>query len=341
VNDRFLQMLQYSRDEFLRNEIDWKNITPQEFWDQDARITEELVRTSSCDPFEKEFIRKDGSRMAALVSAAGIEEELFVTSIVDLSQQKHLAGQIQDLNKNLEQRVKERTEELLLVNKELESFTYTVSHDLRAPLRAIHGYSQILFDEHAHQLNYDAHRILCNVQSNAKKMGQLVDDLLTFSRMSKRGVKLSHVNLNMIVDNVLSALTGRAQNQLRVKVQSLGTVMADSSLIQLVFQNLIENAIKYTSKTDDPFVEVGLMNIDDTDTYFVKDNGAGFDMRYYNKLFGVFQRLHTEDEFDGTGVGLAIVYRIISKHGGRVWAEAGVNKGATFYFTLSSGVLTE
>ena len=233
-----------------------------------------------------------------------------------------------------------RAAELIIANKELESFSYSVSHDLRAPLRAIHGYSQMLVEDYETKLDEEGKRLISNIQSNAKKMGQLVDDLLEFSRLGKRELNIMNVDLNIIVEDVLNQFQS-GNVRAKIKVHSLGRAEGDSTLLKHVFQNLIDNAVKYSSKKENPEVEIGLTEIKSVKTYFVKDNGAGFDMAYYNKLFAVFQRLHGEEEFEGTGVGLAIVHRIISRHSGKIWAEGKVNEGATFCFTLNNSLLNE
>src|SRR5690554_76729 len=220
-------------------------------------------------------------------------------------------------------------------NKELESFTYSVSHDLRAPLRAVHGYSQILLEDFGKNLDKDGERILKNIMKNAKKMGTLIDNLLSYSRMGKRDLNKINVNPGKLAKSIILQLNESEKHNAEIKVLPMKTLKADYTLLSLVYQNLISNAIKYSAKKKQPVIEIGETNFDNKKAYYVRDNGAGFDMAYYDKLFGVFQRLHRDDDFEGTGVGLAIVQRIIAKHGGVIWAEGAVNKGATFYFTMS------
>ena len=255
-------------------------------------------------------------------------------TVLDITKLKKAEAEIRQMNNDLEQRVLIRTRELYSVNKELESFSYSVSHDLRAPLRAIHGYSQILLEDYKTKLDEEGNRILNRVMFNAKKMGLLIDDLLEFSRLGKIPLNKTTIDMNRIVKDVIVELSQSNKYHLNITVGELGTAIADEVTIQLVFQNLLLNATKYSSKKENPSVEVGVTETDKGTTYFVKDNGAGFDMTYYDKLFGVFQRFHRQEEFEGTGVGLAIVQKIILKHGGQVWAESIVNEGATFYFTL-------
>lgn len=227
-------------------------------------------------------------------------------------------------------------EQLKAANDELEAFSYSVSHDLRAPLRAIHGYTQILKEDYGEQLNEDANRVMNNIMKSAQKMGMLVDDLLAFSRLGRKELQEQDINMDNMVQEICSELQNeQPQRVIEFHTKPLQSAQADNTTIRQVWYNLIANAINYTGHRAQAIIEIG-SEIKGTEIiYYVKDNGAGFDMRYANKLFGVFQRLHSEDEFEGTGVGLAIVQRIILKHKGRVWAEGKVDEGATFYFTLN------
>lgn len=244
--------------------------------------------------------------------------------------------EIKSFNQELEKKILERTFELEAANKEMESFSYTVSHDLRAPLRAVIGFSNMLLEDYENKLEADGIRLIKTIQSNGKKMGQLVDDLLEFSRMGKRELNVVNADLDKVVKEVIQEhYNSNDKLNVDIKVNPIGHVRADASLMYHVFQNLIGNAIKYSSKATQPEVQVGVIKQNGNKIYFIKDNGAGFDMKYYDKLFGVFQRLHRQEEFDGTGVGLAIAHRIVSRHKGRIWAEGVVNAGATFYFTLN------
>jgi light-regulated signal transduction histidine kinase (bacteriophytochrome) len=220
------------------------------------------------------------------------------------------------------------------VNKELESFSYSVSHDLRAPLRALSGYSRILEDDFAHSLNEEANRLLKKIQNNAQRMGTLIDDLLAFSRLGKREVQKSLVNMEELTREVVYEIESDNSHRTTITINELPPAYGDHSLIRQVLANLISNAVKYSSKCESPKVIIGAIDETDKCVYYVKDNGVGFSMEHANKLFGVFQRLHSNEEFEGTGVGLANVQRIILKHGGSVWAEAQPGEGATFYFSL-------
>jgi signal transduction histidine kinase len=246
-------------------------------------------------------------------------------------------AQILALNTGLERRVVERTAELEAANRELEAFSYSVSHDLRAPLRAIHGFSRILLEEHAPDLNAEAQEYLELVRDNAGQMGSLIDDLLRFSRMSRQGLRKDHVVVAGVVRDVLRDLAAeREGRQVEVAIGELRPCHGDAALLKQLFMNLLSNAFKFTRKREIAHIEIGCNPVDGEVVYFVKDDGAGFDMRYANKLFGVFQRLHRAEDFEGTGVGLAIVQRVVQRHGGRIWADGALDRGATFYFTLDA-----
>jgi signal transduction histidine kinase len=245
---------------------------------------------------------------------------------------------IQRLNADLERRVAERTAQIETSIKELEDFTYTVSHDLRTPLRAIGGFSRILEEDYGDKLDDEARRLIGVVRENTQRMGQLIDDLLTFSRLGRKPVAATRINMEALARSALAevgapAAAGRA----RIEIHPLPEAWGDPALIKLVWTNLLSNAIKFSGKREQPVIEVSGPEDGAESVYCVKENGAGFDMQYYAKLFGVFQRLHGNDEFPGTGVGLAIVRRIVSRHGGRVWAEGKVDEGAAFYFSLPRG----
>jgi signal transduction histidine kinase len=245
-------------------------------------------------------------------------------------------------NTTLYARLAERTAQLQAANRELEAFTYSVSHDLRAPLRAIDGFSGILEADYRERLDEEGRRLLARVRRNAQRMEKLIEDLLAFSRLGRQPIRTVSVSLDDLVHEVLNELQpARPERAATISVGRLGAVEADPALLRHVLTNLLGNAIKFTGKTAVPAIEVGCRETtrDKTRTYYVKDNGAGFDMQYADKLFGVFQRLHRPDDFEGTGVGLAIVQQIIHRHGGRVWADAKPGEGATFYFTLRAGAL--
>jgi signal transduction histidine kinase len=239
------------------------------------------------------------------------------------------------LNSELEQRVQERTLKLEEANKELESFSYSVSHDLRAPLRAVDGFSRILLEDYAGKLDADGKRVLDVIRGNTQNMGRLIDDLLAFSRLGRKQIEASPINMRDLADDVFQQLKfGLTDQKIQFKLSPLPGTTGDPALIRQVFVNLLSNAAKYSKPRAETVIEVNGRTENGDCIYYVKDNGVGFDMTYAQKLFGVFQRLHGVEEFEGTGVGLAIVQRIVHRHGGRVWAEGKVDEGATFYFSL-------
>jgi light-regulated signal transduction histidine kinase (bacteriophytochrome) len=243
------------------------------------------------------------------------------------------------LRQPLERRVEARTAELAAANQELESFSYSVSHDLRAPLRAIDGFSRIVIEDHAAALPREAIDYLDEVRASTRRMGALIDDLLAFSRLSRLPLDKQPLAVSVLVRACLDELLGRpgAAEARRIELAiapDLPACHADPALLRQVFLNLLGNALKYSARRDPSRIEVGSLPSAEQPTYFVRDNGVGFDMRYAHKLFGVFQRLHRAEDYEGTGVGLAIVQRVILRHGGRVWAEAELDRGATFFFSL-------
>jgi len=240
-------------------------------------------------------------------------------------------------NAALERRVRERTAELEAANKELEAFSYSVSHDLRAPLRHIDGFSHRLAKDYGAQLPPPAQHLIQKISSGAQRLGLLIDDLLNLSRFSRQPLAKRIVSLATLVEQVLGDLHGeREGRQVEIRPGHLPECLGDASLLKQVFINLLANALKFTRKRELAIIEIESREDSGELICTIRDNGAGFDMQYAGKLFGVFQRLHSTDEFEGTGVGLSIVHRIIHRHGGRIWAEAEVDKGATFHFTLPS-----
>jgi two-component system sensor histidine kinase/response regulator len=244
-------------------------------------------------------------------------------------------------NAELERRVHERTAELETANRELEAFSFSVSHDLRAPLRAVSAFSRMVITDHAAQIPAAVHDLIEQVIANARRMDQLIDDLLRLSRLSRQPFVRERVDLNGLVEDVVAELRREhADRAVDVQIDSLPDAVGDPSLLKQVYANLLSNAFKFTRQTENPVITVGCTRQDGESVYFVRDNGAGFEMAYATKLFAPFQRMHLASEFEGTGVGLSIVQRIVHRHGGRIWADAAVNQGATFHFTLPGSAAT-
>lgn len=278
--------------------------------------------------------RKDYSVRASKLGndEIGLLTDAFNQMLTQIQEQN---AEITRFNQKLEQSVKERTHELDLANKELEAFSYSISHDLRAPLRSVNGYAQILNEDYGDKIDDDGKRVIRVIIGSAKRMGQLIDDLLDFSRMGRKEVIKTKINMDSFVRGVVDELLENEKNRdIRVDIKPLGVYLVDANMIRQVWVNLISNAFKYSRKKEISWIEIGSIILDKEVTYFVKDNGAGFNMEYAHKLFGVFQRLHKESDFEGTGVGLALSKRIIDRHQGRMWAESKPDIETTFYFSI-------
>jgi len=252
----------------------------------------------------------------------------------DITERRRSELKIVELHIALEQRARQ----LEQTNQELESFSYSVSHDLRSPLRAIDGFSRILEEDYGPSLDQEGLRLLGVIRDNTRRMAQLIDDLLAFSRLGRKALVVSLVDMTALAQTAWQQLhEGRAAERVRLTIDRLPAIVADRALLLQVWTNLLSNAMKYSAMCDEPAIHVSASSNDAEVVYCVRDNGVGFDMRYLDKLFGVFQRLHSMEEFPGTGVGLAIVKRIVIRHGGRVWADSILGAGAQFYFSLPQG----
>jgi PAS domain S-box-containing protein len=291
--------------------------------------------------FNGEIVTKESNRLGYDIIARYIplkdennEVYAIMTMAIDITRLKVAQRSISHLNQRLEEKIAERTEELKKSNEELEAFSYSVSHDLRAPLRAVGGYAGMLTEDYGKVLDTEGNRLLNEIQKNAKRMGMLIDDLLSFSRLGRKELERSVIDMNNLVDFSLWEIKQDTDYNAVIRRGKLEPITADYTLMQNVMINLLSNAIKYSSKKESPVVEISSEIVNQEVIYCISDNGVGFDMEYIHKLFGVFERLHSNDEFSGTGVGLAIVKRIIEKHHGRIWATGKIEQGASFYFSL-------
>ncbi len=339
VNKTFCHILGYSEEELKT--MKWTDISYSVDIKKTSNIIQSLLdKEISQARFEKRYIHKSGKIIWTDVSTyvqrdKDDQPQYFITTISDITERKSVEAEINLLNKELEKRVIERTAQLEASNKELEAFSYSVSHDLRAPLRHVNGYVDLLTKRFTDSLTEKGKHYLDSISDSVNQMGVLIDDLLQFSRTGRQEIKQSELDMNILLKEGLrmveSDLTGKKTEWV---IATLPHVYGDQALLTLVWINLLGNAVKFTRKHEKPRIEIGFYEENEEFVFFVRDNGVGFDMLYVHKLFGVFQRLHSAEEFEGTGIGLANVKRIISKHGGRTWAEGELNKGAAFYFTL-------
>jgi PAS domain S-box-containing protein len=333
IEGDMLEKLGYSKEVLLGNKAG--DVLPPEIF-ENAKADLKMV-------LEGKTITRESNRLgydiiSRLIPLKDDHNSVYaiMTVAIDVTQLKNAQRSISELNRDLEQKIQVRTTELKKSNEELEAFSYSVSHDLRAPLRAIMGYAAMLEEDYGNKLATEAKEIIDVIKASSLKMGRLIDDLLAFSRMGKKEMYKTIVDSGVMVNEVREEIVAQRKKNAHIHwdIRPLPEMQADLNMIRLVWINLISNAVKYTGNKDQPQIEIGAGRENGQTVFYVKDNGAGFDELYKHKLFKVFQRLHNENEFEGTGVGLALVERIISKHGGKVWAEGKENEGASFYFSL-------
>ncbi|MBS1493729.1 MAG: PAS domain S-box protein [Bacteroidetes bacterium] len=342
ANENFCRISQYSRDElighdhriinssyhpkeFIKNL--WGTIANGKIWRGELKNKTKYGNFYWVDTTIVPFLDENGKPYQ------------YVAIRADITSRKQAEEEIKKLNEELEERVAQRTHQLEVLNNELESFSYSISHDLRAPLRAINGYSYIIQSKYEENFDEEGKRLFNRIIVNTKKMGLLIDDLLSFSRLGRKEILKIPFSMQSLIENILAEMKQSDKiPDLMVTVDVKQNATADITMIRQVWENLISNAIKYSSKKEKIQIVIGSQAENDFVKYFITDNGVGFNMDYADKLFNVFQRLHSEEEFEGIGVGLAIVKKIVTKHGGSVFAEGKENEGATFYFTLPDGV---
>jgi PAS domain S-box-containing protein len=338
INEKFTELTGYSRDESVGKSSLSINIWADP--EDRRRVVAELGEKGFCENYEAVFNMKDGSRLTGIMSAKiinilGVPHIISVTR--DITRRKEAEDEIRRLNAELEERVAERTAKLETVNKELEAFTYSVAHTMRAPLRALDGFSSIIMKKHSDKLGSEGNRLLNIIRSSSHEINNFITDMLEFLRVSLDKITLSRIDMKMLVNSVyLETISQEIRSRFVFSVGALPEAIGDPEMMRYLWSNLISNAVKYTLPKEERRIEIGSCMIEGENAYYIKDTGVGFDSKYKDKLFGVFHRLHRAEDFEGTGIGLAVVGRIVSRHGGRVWAEGEVGKGATFYFTLKA-----
>ncbi|MCE1197475.1 MAG: PAS domain S-box protein [Marinilabiliales bacterium] len=339
-NERFIDAFGYSLEEIPTIHEWWEVAYPDEQYRLAVRtywlslLQDSVNSNKDMDVAEYHITCKNGEVKTCLISGIIIKENILVT-FIDITERKRAEEEIIHLNQTLERRVEDRTLKLQEVNKELEAFSYSVSHDLRAPLRHIIGFVDLLNERYYENLPDKGQHYLRTIVSSANQMGQLIEDLLKFSRTGRQEMQSVHLDMNLVVKETLLQIQHDVkERKIHWQVDDMPMVMGDHPLLRMVWYNLLSNAVKFTQQREVAEIHLGYIRTKEEHQFFVRDNGAGFDMKYSQKLFGVFQRLHSKSEFEGTGIGLANVRRIVAKHGGRTWAESKLEEGAVFYFSL-------
>lgn len=332
-NEGAEKLYDYTEDEALKMKV-W-NIIPDYLQPHTQGLIRSVFDGHKINLLETRRVNKHGKLLDVLFSAAVVEDthtrkKSMAITERDITEQKVADEQIKQLNSDLQANIVK----LENANRDLETFSYSVSHDLRAPLRAVGGFARMLREDYATLIGKDGQRLIENIDVNIKKMNMLISELLEFAKLDSHVVQKKEVDCKALLEQVIKSLEQSTKHHAQIKIGNLPIAMADRVLLEQVWTNLLSNAVKYSSKKEQPIVEIGAEPGGLGTVYYIKDNGAGFSMQYVGKLFNTFQRLHSPAEFDGIGIGLAMVHRIIDKHGGKVWAEGEEDKGASFYFTL-------